>query len=158
MDSDGFLTWLEKRLWPTFKKFREEKKIVLIVDNVPCHYGMEEGWKSPLDITKTDVPGKDGAFANAPKGPMVSEVRQATFKAAEEKRPEEILTHAERWFEKHDAGYMLFTPPYCPDFKPTELCWDDAKTTLQAPTQEIDMVVPCKRRLRPCVENGTEET
>lgn len=57
-----------------------------------------------------DVPRKHGAFANAPKGPSILEVEQATFEAQKEKRLENILTRVETWFNPNDAGYMLLTP------------------------------------------------
>lgn len=158
MDCSVFLTWLEKRLWPTFKSLYKDHKMILILDNAPYHHGMEDGWKSPLKMSKTEgaallsdlgigtievtrrnedagkedvmtftVPRKGRAFVNAPKGPTIPEVRQAAFAALKDIRPDDILTRAERWFKQNDAGYMLFTPPYCPDFQPIELFWGDAK-------------------------------
>ena len=38
-----------------------------------------------------------------------------------ELRPEDLLTQAERFFNDHDIGYLLYTPPYCPSFHPIEL-------------------------------------
>lgn len=149
MDCNVFMRWLEKRLWSTFKAmYGEDKKIILILDNAAYHHGMEEGWKSPLKMSKKEdaallrdlgiaeiniarkgesmkfeISCKDGAFANKSKGPTMEEVQEATFKAVKEKRSEDLLTRAERWFKENDAGYMLFTPPYCPDFQPIELFW-----------------------------------
>lgn len=156
------MRWLNKRLWPTFKAMFGEKKMTLILDNAAYHHGMEEGWESPLKVSKTEVaallrdlnltqfnvtrngkemgfhgPCKDGAFANKPKGPTIEEVQEVTLEAVKEKSPQDLLTRAEMWFEDSDAGYMLFTPPYCPDFQPVEIFWGATETILVARTEDL---------------------
>lgn len=128
MDCDMFMAWLEKRLWPTFKKmYGNDGKMVLILDNAAHHHGMDESASRRGKRTTFDVPSIEAASVNASIGAASPEVQQTAFKALTEKRPDEILTRAEKWFKQNDAGYMLYIPPYCPYFQPFELFWKDAE-------------------------------
>lgn len=147
MDAETFMKWVENRLVPAFRECYPEKKMVLVLDNAPYHHGMAEGWKSPLQATKSEnlstlrslgvslikadrdgqsltwaVP-TSGAFPRAPRGPDIDEVRRETFRALKKYAPDRLLTRAEKFFQDNDLGHLLYTPPYCPDLQPIELFW-----------------------------------
>lgn len=152
MDADMFLQWLEKRFLPTFKEMYPGRRVILVLDNAPYHHGMPEGWKSPLKDTKEanaarlrklgvasievqtdmgirhfDVPADGKNWAIAPSGPSKDEVALATYRAIKQKAPQQLMTRSELFFQEHDIGYLLFTPPYCPALQPIELFWGHGK-------------------------------
>lgn len=152
MDAEVFMKWLKMRLLPAFRAKYEEKKMILILDNAAYHHGMPDEWKSPLKATKAinaallrdlgvetitvrrdgvrktfAVPGEGKWFVRAPRGPTIEEVQAATFRVLKKLRPDALLTKAERFFKENNIGYLLYTPPYSPDFQPIELFWAHAK-------------------------------
>lgn len=46
------MTWLDKRLTPTFRKVFGDKKIILVLDNASYHHGYDPGVKVPETNTK----------------------------------------------------------------------------------------------------------
>ena len=57
----------------------------------------------------------------------MQEVQSATFTMVKERRPDALMTRAERFFEMNRIGSLLYTPPYSPDFQFIELFWAHAK-------------------------------
>ncbi|CAM9467156.1 unnamed protein product [Sphacelaria rigidula] len=152
MDADMFEQWLEKRFLPTFQKKYPGKRVILVLDNAAYHHGMPKGWKNPLQGTKeanadrlrqlgvdaidvqTDlgirhfkVPAENAKWAPAPSGPSKEQVALATYQYMKRLAPEQLMTRTELFFKKHDIGYLIFTPPYCPTLQPIELFWAHGK-------------------------------
>lgn len=63
MTDKMFMTWLEKRLTPAFKKLFGDKKVILMLDNAWYHHGYDHDVKVPETNSKnfdTEVLRKHG--------------------------------------------------------------------------------------------------
>ena len=67
-------------------------------------------------------------YRRAPNGPSTDELRKILHSVLEEYKPKSLRTELQAYFEDKDVGYLIWTPPYCPDLQPIELLWAYVKT------------------------------
>ena len=149
VDGDVFISWVQCRLIPAFKALYPGKKMVLVLDNAPCHHAHAADWKNPNRMTKLEIAqwlvdqsfrdikitrdGEERTFglaslfsSRASKySPSVDEMR-GVMKAHLAAHPELNQTRLQKIFSEKNYQ-LIFTPPYTPQVQPIELLWAHVK-------------------------------
>ena len=79
-------------------------------------YNADSSKKRKMPKAPADYP----IYNNSPKGPSTEELRHATLELVKEKQPSALASKVEAMFMAL-GWFIIWTPPYCPKFQPTEL-------------------------------------
>lgn len=146
MNSQNFMKWIEKRLFPAFETKFAGKKMILVLDNAPYHWGRDENYVDPKQMTRDktiefllahDITEVTGVRAEQQKTFALSDAKntrcgsrnapykhelQSRLEAYLKTRPDLQKSKLQSLFQAKGHS-LIFTPPYTPSVQPIELVW-----------------------------------